>query len=668
PVLRTHTTKNPEAERRIWKFPKPYFEAMRAAFSLRYALIPYIYSAARQCYDTGLPLCRPLYYAWPDTEEAYQHTGEYLFGDDLLVAPVTEPASAFSGCSELQVWIPPGQWVNWFTDEVYDGPALVPLQVPLNEIPLFARAGAIIPAGEAAQRSATPGPLVLHVFTGDAGKTVLYEDDGISDGYASGNFARTKITRANEGTRCNITIAAAEGPYAEKLPVRDVELRLHAFFPDQPGSSVQCNGQPVPQRTGDEKSGWWFDPEQVQFVIRLPQMDPRKAAEITIDTGYAGGAGVPVRRGLRGRIQAVRDVEAMLGISPPKEVPGAAAVRAEFDQCKSLDRAAVASALAWNMTMKRLREAQLSNTERSRALVRLLGLVPRVRLTPATNGTGAVLHVALGLERADALLGVPNWSAEVRFDPPHHLELPPADDLRFERVAVTRTLSKDIAIAGPSSAQTDVLRGAINVRLNDTTLDVPIDMVVLPSINRWWLVGPFDAPMQDRLQTVFPPERKLDLAAEYTGKGDAPIRWQRVERTITPDSDLTDEFFVEFHKYFGQLYYDAVAYGLTYLESPREMDASLAFGSDDGIVIWLNGKEVHRHDVGRAYTPRQDRVAIHLNEGVNTLMVKISQGGGMWGFGMHVETPDGAPLPEVRVLLDKPVEGEKPAPDEKSGS
>jgi len=654
PVLRTHTTKNPEAERRIWKFPKPHFEAMRSAYHLRYELIPYIYTAARQCYDTGLPLCRPLYYAWPELPEAYGHPGEYLFGDDLLVAPVVQPASRLSSCAEVQVWLPPGQWVNWFTDEVYEGPTRVLLQVPLEEIPLFARAGAIIPSTVPAQRSGSLAALVLHLLPGEAGQAELYEDDGLSRGYASGDFARTRIERRLDGTTCVVKLHPAQGKFAASLAPRDVELRLHGFFPDRPVGAIRFNGEVVARRdAATPGAGWWFDADRLQFVVRVPRLDPQAGGEFQINTGYSRGAGVPVRQGLRGRVQAVADAEAIAGIVPPPDTPGAAAVRAQLLACESLDRAAVASALAWNMTLKRIREQAVDPQRATAALVRLLGLVPRVQVKPSAEGDGAVeLDVTVGIQRHDALLGVAQWSGQLQLDAPEHFNLAESTDLSLGKAAVSKLLARTLKLKCTGPVQTDVLKGAIELHIDQTNLSLPLDLVIYPSVSRWWLIGPFDAPENQRLQTPFPPETRIDLAAEYPGKDDKPLRWQRVERPSTPDTDLSDEFFVEFHKHFDGQHYDAVAYAFTHLIAPREMDAALVFGSDDGIVIWLNGEEVHRHDVGRAYTPKQDRVDVRLKAGDNPLLVKVSQGGGMWGFGMHVETREGSPIPQLRVMLE----------------
>ena len=91
PMLRTHTTKNPDSERRIWAYPLEYADAMRQALVMRYALIPYLYTSARKSYETGVSIVHPLYYDYPEMDEAYAFRDEYLYGDDLLVAPVLLP-------------------------------------------------------------------------------------------------------------------------------------------------------------------------------------------------------------------------------------------------------------------------------------------------------------------------------------------------------------------------------------------------------------------------------------------------------------------------------------------------------------------------------------------------------------------------------------------------
>ena len=113
PILRTHCTKAGNVggiERRIWAYPLENFYAMRDAFHLRYALIPYIYTAAREAHDTGISMCRPMYYDSPKIEEAYTYDNQYMFGNDLLVAPVTSPMDGYSLFVMEELWLPEGDW------------------------------------------------------------------------------------------------------------------------------------------------------------------------------------------------------------------------------------------------------------------------------------------------------------------------------------------------------------------------------------------------------------------------------------------------------------------------------------------------------------------------------------------------------------------------------
>jgi alpha-glucosidase len=112
PILRTHTTKNPDAERRVWAYPEPYSSILRSTFQLRYALQPYLYTEARRTYDTGIAFLHPLYYDWPEQAAAYSFKGEYVFGNQMLAAPVTTPADKVTGLAHEQVWIPKGDWIE----------------------------------------------------------------------------------------------------------------------------------------------------------------------------------------------------------------------------------------------------------------------------------------------------------------------------------------------------------------------------------------------------------------------------------------------------------------------------------------------------------------------------------------------------------------------------
>jgi len=298
-------------------------------------------------------------------------------------------------------------------------------------------------------------------------------------------------------------------------------------------------------------------------------------------------------------------------------------------------------------------DLSLNEDVKRKAIARLLGLVPFIEVSASADGANAL--------DVDIAVNVTHWAnfGENRYTTTTTVTPPPewsiVGDAKPQRSTadVGVAIEQQLIMRRSGKLQTAVLRGELKVELPDTKpIDYPFSETLLPSINRWHLIGPFDAPMEDRLAHVFEPEQAIDLDASYVGKEKKKIRWQQIERPITADSDLTDEFFVEFYKYFDGIKYETVAYALVYLHAPRDMDASLSFGSDDGIAIWLNDLEVYRNDVGRAYTPKEDRCPIKLKKGSNKLLVKISQGVGMWGFGMHVESPDGDPIPEVTVSLE----------------
>ena len=146
PIFKTHCTKNSVIERRIWQFPNHMLD-MRATMHLRYALVPYIYAAARQTFDTGVAMCRPMYYSHPEHDKAYNSPEQYMFGDDLLVASIVSPADKVTGMASRKVWLPKGEkWFNMVSGKMYDGSDEdVEIHCTLSENPYFAKAGSIIP-------------------------------------------------------------------------------------------------------------------------------------------------------------------------------------------------------------------------------------------------------------------------------------------------------------------------------------------------------------------------------------------------------------------------------------------------------------------------------------------------------------------------------------------
>jgi alpha-glucosidase (family GH31 glycosyl hydrolase) len=282
PILRTHTTKNPDSERRIWAYPEPYSSILRSTFQLRYALQPYLYTEGRRTYDTGVGFFHPLYYDWPNAEEAYTSKDEYMFGDEMLVSPVTTPADKASGLAAEQIWLPPGEWIEWPTGRHFTGPVKIERSFSIDQIPVYVKAGAIVPMQPAMLHSGEKpvNPLIVNVWplaAGESSSYSLYEDSGVSVNYQRGVFARTPIHATESGDTLRVEIGPVEGGYPGMLRNRSYELRLPA---DWPPESVTVNGRPVPEG-GAGKRGWTFEGNTLTTVIPTAGYDV--AERVTIE-------------------------------------------------------------------------------------------------------------------------------------------------------------------------------------------------------------------------------------------------------------------------------------------------------------------------------------------------------------------------------------------------
>lgn len=234
PLLRLHSAhENPdEGNARLpWAYGTEGVEMARRFFQLRYSLIPYLYTLCREAYDTGMPLCRGLYLEYPDEPEAYRHFDEYLLGHELLVAPIT--SRAVGGLATRSIWFPPGEWVDWFTSEVYAGGRSIDYTCPLERMPLFVRRGSILPRQpDMPHTGAAPvDPLILDVYPGQNASFTLYEDDGLSLDYTEGKCRRTPLQLSQHQGSWELSIGPAEGQYTGMQARSGYELRIHAEGP-----------------------------------------------------------------------------------------------------------------------------------------------------------------------------------------------------------------------------------------------------------------------------------------------------------------------------------------------------------------------------------------------------------------------------------------------------
>ena len=255
PIFRTHATNWPGIERRIWKYDN--FPLLLETVKLRYALMPYIYTACRQAYDTGVSLCRPLYYEWPEQNESYLYEDEYMFGDDILVAPVVSPAGA-DGKAVRRTWLPEGRWFDVCRNQVVEGKRSFTDSYTQQEIPYFYRAGSIIVNNPPMMNLNTrPDRLIIKVVPGSDGMTSLYEDEGDTEAYKDGEFTTT--TMRHQGNA--LTIEPRQGSFKGMSEARAYTVEF--IGTDRP-QAVSING------TKCSNGVWNYDAQSRQVTVYVP--------------------------------------------------------------------------------------------------------------------------------------------------------------------------------------------------------------------------------------------------------------------------------------------------------------------------------------------------------------------------------------------------------------
>jgi alpha-glucosidase (family GH31 glycosyl hydrolase) len=176
----------------------------RKYLELRSGLMPYIYTAAKAACETGVPILRAMWLHYPDDPNAVGLGDQYLWGPDLLVAPVVE-----KGATSRSVYLPKGTWIDFWTERPVDGGRRVDRDVDLSTTPLYARAGAVIPMGPVRQYTgeATDAPATFLVFPGADGAATLYEDDGRSFDYRQGAWMRVTMTWQDRARQLTLDLA-----------------------------------------------------------------------------------------------------------------------------------------------------------------------------------------------------------------------------------------------------------------------------------------------------------------------------------------------------------------------------------------------------------------------------------------------------------------------------
>ena len=299
PIFKTHSTKSALIERRVWTYEPKYSGPMREAIRLRYSLSPYIYGAAREAYDTGICICRPMYYDYPEAPEAYEMKEQFLFGDDILASAVCEPVDAGTGLAPRRIWFPAGNdWYDVATGRIYKGGQTLDLSCTLDENPWYVKAGAIIPMASESIGSLQEKSNVLKLFVapGDGESSCsVYEDDGMSQAYPA-DFARTLVQKRSDASSCTVTVMPREGSFAGMDASRRIEFVLE-------GVSV-----PVKVTLNGAEAQWRYVGKDLAVVVEAPEAPASQKTVLEVTYGEFDRELLRGRKGVIRRMMAYTPV------------------------------------------------------------------------------------------------------------------------------------------------------------------------------------------------------------------------------------------------------------------------------------------------------------------------------------------------------------------------
>lgn len=192
PIMRLHSSSSEFNGKEPWRYNQESCTIMKQFLRLRHQIIPYMYSMNYRNYKKDLPLIEPMYYEHPEQEEAYQVKNQYYFGSECIVAPITGKRDEKIGLAAQKVWLPEGNYIDFFTGLVYQGGRIFTCYRELSSIPVFLKEGAILPMMDKdAIIEENPSTLKIKVFPGKNNQFELYEDDNTTIAYQRGDCTKT---------------------------------------------------------------------------------------------------------------------------------------------------------------------------------------------------------------------------------------------------------------------------------------------------------------------------------------------------------------------------------------------------------------------------------------------------------------------------------------------
>jgi alpha-glucosidase (family GH31 glycosyl hydrolase) len=271
PILRLHSSNSQWTRKEPWTYGPEAEKVMTRFLRFRHRLLPYLYTMNAKSSTEGMPLVRPMYWTYPEHEQAYHVPNQYLFGSELVVMPITAAQDPKLRLAKTKGWLPPGRYVDIFTGAVYSGDRNLWLSRKLEDYPVLAKEGSIIPLDAAAtpeNGESYPDNIEILIAIGVDGEFELIEDDGKGSSAEEVKWTRTPITYSQaDGT---LTIGPSTGPALVKA--RQWSIRFLAL----------SKPKEITVRVGTEKRDVKFEHGKTGLVVQLGKIEPDSKATISL--------------------------------------------------------------------------------------------------------------------------------------------------------------------------------------------------------------------------------------------------------------------------------------------------------------------------------------------------------------------------------------------------
>ncbi|MEW6040665.1 MAG: glycoside hydrolase family 31 protein, partial [Elusimicrobiota bacterium] len=604
-----------------WAYDDETVEIYRYYAKLRMALLPYIYKCAKISSETGLPLIRPLVLEYPGDKNTYSQDYEYFFGDSILAAPVCE-----KGTLEREVYLPEGNWIDFWESASFSGKQKIIYKAGLDRIPLFVKAGSIIPL------SAKSG------FFSD-----LANDDTIFAIYPAGEsvkFGEIKCVRKGDKIM---------------LETGNDKTYFFCLYTGKPREVLDAAGKVFTEYKSKNEfknapSGWWYADERQMLFIRA-QFSPggRVIVNGTEEPVQFSGWDYPVKV-----VKGEGEIEIKVKIKNARKPFPFLHYKSKSGRLMSVKLEAGKFVFEIpNSPLKKGDTGGFNNEDRLRFYVKdeetgLTSDVKYVQLIPPVN-------VKVNVDDTTIISG--NFQ-KITLTLDSNSSKDASGSVKVQTPAGWKVKPSSVVECGILPDKRELLYFEIILAQNTNLGEYPlifetyygkeklqnINLKIIKSFS-WMVIGPFENKDRNGFDNKYPPEKEVDYRKKYPGKS-GEVSWKKLS-----DGSISPEGYVDIKKNVSPAD-QSVAYALTNIYSPDEKYVQFRTGSDDTLTLWLNDDLILSKNVYRMAKKDEDIVKVKLKKGKNKLLVKVCNGEGDCGFYFRITDLDGNEMTDVYSRTD----------------